>query len=94
MLVNRELGNLGSLLRLLPHWLKPGGRAAFISFHSGEDRLVKNAFRDGSSGGVYEKTAQDFVRPTFRERQDNPRSRSAKMRWARVSLANGANISY
>ena len=44
LLVNRELGNLGSLLRLLPQLLNPGGRVALISFHSGEDRLVKSAF--------------------------------------------------
>jgi 16S rRNA (cytosine1402-N4)-methyltransferase len=53
ILVNRELANLSHLLRVLPAILKPGGAAAIISFHSGEDRLVKTAFRDGLRAGVY-----------------------------------------
>jgi 16S rRNA (cytosine1402-N4)-methyltransferase len=94
LLVNRELGNLGSLLRLLPQLLNPGGRVAIISFHSGEDRLVKSAFRDDEHGGAYEKASQKPCRPSFTERQANPRSRSAKLRWATLSLAKCANISY
>jgi 16S rRNA (cytosine1402-N4)-methyltransferase len=85
ILVNRELANLTHLLRLLPSILKPGGTAAIISFHSGEDRLVKAAFRDGLRTGVYEAISDDPVRPTFEERSANPRSRSAKLRWARKS---------
>jgi 16S rRNA (cytosine1402-N4)-methyltransferase len=57
--------------------------AAVISFHSGEDRLVKAAFRDGLRCGTYEATSGDPVRPGFEERTANPRSRSAKLRWAR-----------
>src|SRR5207245_6308729 len=53
ILVNRELNNLEQLLRVLPAVLRPGGRAAIISFHSGEDRLVKAAFRDGLQAGTY-----------------------------------------
>lgn len=83
ILVNRELANLTHLLRLLPSILKPGGTAAIISFHSGEDRLVKTAFRDGLRTGVYGAVSDDPVRPTFEERSANPRSRSAKLRWAR-----------
>ena len=83
LLVNRELGNLGNLLRVLPHCLRPGGRAALISFHSGEDRLVKNAFRSGLHSGLYQEIAPDPLRPSFNERQSNPRSRSAKLRWVR-----------
>ena len=83
ILVNRELANLTSLLRVLPTILKPGGTAAIISFHSGEDRLVKVAFRNGLRGGIYEAVSADAVRPTFEERRENPRSRSAKLRWAR-----------
>ena len=94
LLVNRELGNLGNLLRLLAHCLKPGGRVALISFHSGEDRMVKNAPRGGGRAGVYELTSQDPIRPSFMERQANPRSRSAKLRWARLSLAKRSNVSY
>jgi 16S rRNA (cytosine1402-N4)-methyltransferase len=83
LLVNRELGNLQALLRALPGCLRPGGRVAIISFHSGEDRLVKAAFREGEWAGVYQEIAADPVRPTFAERTANPRARSAKMRWAR-----------
>ena len=94
LLVNRELGNLGSLLRLLPQWLNPGGRVALISFHSGEDRLVKGAFRYDERGGVYEKVAQDAIRPGFMERQANPALASAKLRWACFRWPSAANISY
>src|SRR5262245_31954070 len=83
ILVNRELANLTHLLRVLPAVLRPGGVAAIISFHSGEDRLVKAAFRDGLRAGVYEAMSEEAVRPTFEERKANPRSRSAKLRWAR-----------
>ena len=83
ILVNRELANLESLLRVLPDCLKVGGTAAIISFHSGEDRLVKAAFRDGQRAGVYSQVADDPVRADFRERTENPRARSAKLRWAR-----------
>ena len=83
ILVNRELANLQQLLRVLPQVLKPGGTAALISFHSGEDRLIKAAFRDGQRGGVYEAVAADAIRPALDERRENPRSRSAKLRWAR-----------
>jgi 16S rRNA (cytosine1402-N4)-methyltransferase len=83
ILVNRELGNLEQLLRVLPGLLRPGGRSALISFHSGEDRLVKNAFRAGARAGLYEAVAPDPVRAGGAERAANPRSRSAKLRWAR-----------
>jgi 16S rRNA (cytosine1402-N4)-methyltransferase len=83
ILVNRELANLQELLRILPWCLRPGGRAAIISFHSGEDRLVKAAFKEGMRTGVYDRTSDDPIRPTPGERFDNPRSRSAKLRWAR-----------
>jgi 16S rRNA (cytosine1402-N4)-methyltransferase len=83
ILVNRELANLEQLLRLLPTCLKAGGRAAIISFHSGEDRLVKGAFREGLRSGIYEAISEEPVRPGWNERTDNPRSRSAKLRWAK-----------
>jgi 16S rRNA (cytosine1402-N4)-methyltransferase len=82
ILVNRELANLQELLRVLPWCLRPGGRAAVISFHSGEDRLVKAAFKDGQRTGIYERISEEPVRPSFGERTDNPRARSAKLRWA------------
>ncbi len=83
ILVNRELANLEQLLRVLPSILKPGGRAAFISFHSGEDRLVKAAFRNGWHQGIYAAISAEPIRVKFAERTANPRSRSAKLRWAR-----------
>jgi 16S rRNA (cytosine1402-N4)-methyltransferase len=83
VLVNRELASLAHLLRVLPDLLKPGGAAAVISFHSGEDRLVKAAFRDGLRAGAYETASDEPLRPTEEEKRANPRSRSAKLRWAR-----------
>jgi 16S rRNA (cytosine1402-N4)-methyltransferase len=87
ILVNRELANLTQLLRVLPDVLRPGGVAAIISFHSGEDRLVKAAFRDGLRSGVYGEVADEPVRAAQEERLANPRSRSAKLRWARRAKA-------
>jgi 16S rRNA (cytosine1402-N4)-methyltransferase len=84
LLVNRELANLRQLLRVLPQCLRPGGRAAIISFHSGEDRLVKAAFRAGLQAGVYARVAAEPLRANATERFANPRSRSAKLRWAQV----------
>lgn len=81
ILVNRELANLHALLRVLPACLRPGGRVALISFHSGEDRLVKTALRDGLRVGTYRAIAEEPVRASFDERRDNPRARSAKLRW-------------
>jgi 16S rRNA (cytosine1402-N4)-methyltransferase len=87
ILVNRELANLQQLLRMLPTLLKPGGRAVIISFHSGEDRLVKSAFRDGLRSGIFEAASDDPLRASYTERTSNPRSRSAKLRWARRTLS-------
>jgi 16S rRNA (cytosine1402-N4)-methyltransferase len=83
ILVNREQGNLEHLLRVVPAVLRPGGVAAIISFHSGEDRLVKTTFRDGLRAEIYQEAADEPLRPDVAERQANPRSRSAKLRWAR-----------
>ncbi len=85
ILVNRELANLDRLLAVLPDVLKPGGVAAIISFHSGEDRRVKESFRRGHREGVYEEISPDVVVADEAEQRANPRSRSAKLRWARVS---------
>jgi 16S rRNA (cytosine1402-N4)-methyltransferase len=83
ILVNRELANLDELLRVLPEVLRPGGTAALISFHSGEDRRVKAAFRDGQHRGLYAAVADEPIRPGPHERTANPRARSARLRWAR-----------
>lgn len=82
ILVNRELANLGQLLRILPGCLRPGGRVALITFHSGEDRLVKLAFREGFHAGLYTRISPEPVRASWLERGANPRARSAKLRWA------------
>jgi 16S rRNA (cytosine1402-N4)-methyltransferase len=82
IMVNRELANLQELLRVLPWCLRPGGRAAIISFHSGEDRLVKAAFKEGLRTGLYSKISEEPIRPSIGERMENPRSRSAKLRGA------------
>ena len=81
--VNDELGVLDTLLRALPWCLRPGGRVAFLSFHSGEDRRVKKAFQAGEREGLYAAVADEVIRATPQERHDNPRSRPAKLRWAR-----------
>src|SRR6266704_3770692 len=83
ILVNRELGNLGNLLRVLPNCLQPGGRTAIISFQSGEDRLVKAAFSENRRRGVFAQISEEISRPQFAERDQNPRARSAKLRWAK-----------
>ena len=81
--VNDEFSALETFLRNLPACLNPGGRAAILTFHSGEDRRVKKAFEAGLREGVYADIAHEVLRPTPAERHANPRSSSAKMRWAR-----------
>lgn len=78
--VNDELGALDGLLLALPRCLKPGGRAAVISFHSLEDRRVKQAFRDKD---VWEVLTRKPVQAGVEEARRNPRARSAKLRAAR-----------
>lgn len=80
--VNDELGALDSLLRNLPNCLKPGGRVAILTFHSGEDRRVKLAFKQGLREGQYSSIANDVLRASPAEQRANPRSKSAKLRYA------------
>jgi len=80
--VNDEYAALESFLASIPYVLKPGGRIAVISFHSGEDRRVKHAFKQGFADGVYAAISEELVTPGSDERRDNPRSKSAKLRWA------------
>jgi 16S rRNA (cytosine1402-N4)-methyltransferase len=80
--VNDEFGVLERFLALLPACLKPGGRVVILSFHSGEDRRVKKAFQTGERSGVYSSVASAPIRASFDERRANPRSTSAKLRWA------------
>lgn len=81
--VNDEFSALETFLRNLPACLKPGGRVAILTFHSGEDRRVKKSFEAGWRDGSYSEIAPEVIRPTATERGSNPRSASAKLRWAR-----------
>ncbi|MGA2856388.1 MAG: 16S rRNA (cytosine(1402)-N(4))-methyltransferase RsmH [Candidatus Sulfotelmatobacter sp.] len=80
--VNRELDDLRALLDAAPRILKPGGHVVVISFHSLEDRIVKDAFRDGASQGVYRLLTKKPVTASEEESDRNPRARSAKLRAA------------
>ncbi len=86
--VNDELGQLKALLAAAPRLLKPGGRLVVICFHSLEDRLVKDAMRDGTKLGIYQLESRRPVVAAEEETDRNPRSRSAKLRAAeRTKLA-------
>ena len=80
--VNSEFEVLYSFLEKLPNVLKSGGRVAVLTFHSGEDRLVKKAFRQYYREGIYSEICEDVVRPSAEECFHNPRAKSTKMRWA------------
>lgn len=80
--VNSEFEVLSSFLDKLPGVLKSGGRAAVLTFHSGEDRLVKKAFQHFHRDGTYSEIAKDVIRPSGDECFQNPRAHSTKMRWA------------
>ena len=80
--VNHEFEVLYEFLEKLPYALAPGGRAAILTFHSGEDRLVKQSFKEYKKAGLYRETAQDVIRPGAEECARNSRARSAKLRWA------------
>ena len=80
--VNSEFEVLYAFLDKLPHILNPGGRVAILTFHSGEDRLVKRIFKEMKSEGIYADVSKDVIRPTPEECARNPRAASTKMRWA------------
>jgi len=82
--VNEELVALDAFLRLLPDCLNPGGRVAILSFHSGEDRRVKKAFQSAMRDGLYSEMSDGVITASPEERRLNPRSVSAKLRWAAV----------
>lgn len=84
ILTNRELANLQRLLAVAPALLRPGGTIAIITFHSGEDRIVKRAFKEGTRDGTYADSIDEPITATDAEIRANARSRSAKLRWARV----------
>ena len=80
--VNSEFEVLEAFLTKLPSCMAPGGRIAILTFHSGEDRLVKHAFKEGKKAGIYSEVAEDVIRPSSEECAKNPRAKSTKMRWA------------
>ena len=80
--VNSEFEVLYEFMDKLPGVLKPNGRVAILTFHSGEDRLVKKAFKQYYKEGIYKEIANDVIRPSAEECAKNGRARSTKMRWA------------
>lgn len=80
--VNHEFESLYDFLEKLPTTLKSGGRVAILSFHSGEDRLVKKSFQLNYRQGIYKEITEKPIRPSMEEQSSNSRSRSAKLRWA------------
>jgi 16S rRNA (cytosine1402-N4)-methyltransferase len=84
--VNDEFSALDTFLRNIPACLNRGGRVAILTFHSGEDRRVKKSFETGLRDGSYSEIAPEVIRPTAAERNSNPRSASAKLRWARKAV--------
>ena len=80
--INSEFEVLYSFLEKLPDVLAPGGRVAVLTFHSGEDRLVKKSFKRLKKEGVYSEIADEVIRPSAEECLRNGRARSTKMRWA------------
>lgn len=80
--VNSEFEVLYEFLEKLPNVLAKGGRAAILTFHSGEDRLVKKSFKRFLREGVYQEISTDVIRPSAEECRMNSRARSTKMRWA------------
>ena len=80
--VNREFEVLYEFMEKLPDALKPGGRVAILTFHSGEDKLVKRALKEGFREGIYSEYSKDVIRPSAQECAQNGRARSTKMRWA------------
>lgn len=80
--VNSEFEVLYEFMEKLPDALAPRGRVAILTFHSGEDRIVKKAFKERKKAGIYREIANDVIRPSAEECNRNSRARSTKMRWA------------
>ena len=80
--MNSEFEVLYAFLEKLPGVLAPGGRVAVLTFHSGEDRLVKQMFKQYYKEGIYSDIAKDVIRPSAEECARNSRAKSTKMRWA------------
>jgi len=80
--VNDEFSALEGFLRALPESVVAGGRVAILTFHSGEDRRVKHAFKEGLRAGIYAAISEEVIRPSAEEVRGNPRAAPAKLRWA------------
>lgn len=80
--VNSEFEVLYTFLEKLPEVLAPNGRVAILTFHSGEDRLVKRSFKELKKAGIYSDVSKDVIRPSAEECARNSRSKCTKMRWA------------
>ena len=80
--VNNEFEVLYDFLEKLPEVLAPNGRVAILTFHSGEDRLVKKSFKENVKAGIYSEAAKDVIRPSAEECRCNSRAHSTKLRWA------------
>lgn len=80
--VNSEFEVLDAFLDKLPDALAPGGRVAILTFHSGEDRMVKKSFKQLKKAGIYSEISEEVIRPSKEECAKNSRARSTKMRWA------------
>ena len=80
--INSEFEVLDAFLQKLPSVMAPGGRIAVLTFHSGEDRLVKKSFKELQKAGIYSEISTDVIRPSAEECAKNSRARSTKMRWA------------
>ena len=80
--INSEFEVLYQLMEKLPAVLAPGGRAAILTFHSGEDRIVKRSFKQWKKEGVYSEISENVIRPSAEECRRNSRAHSTKMRWA------------
>jgi 16S rRNA (cytosine1402-N4)-methyltransferase len=85
MLVNDELGTLRQMLRTVPWCLRPGGRLAILTFHRGEEEVVRAALTEARAAGQYEATSQEPTRPSKEELRANPRCQSARLHWARCA---------
>ena len=80
--MNSEFEVLYAFMEKLPAALAPGGRVAILTFHSGEDRIVKKAFKELKRAGIYSEIAQDVIRPQRRSAQGTAALVLLKMRWA------------
>ena len=82
--INHEYESLYQLLSKLPDIMNPGGRIVFLTFHSGEDRLVKKMFKEYKKQGIFTEISEDVIRPGAAECNTNPRAKSTKLRWAKM----------